>query len=206
MQYTSEEIRIAVTEARHRGTYVSAHAYTPESIAMAVDAGVHCIEHGNLIDDHTAALMAQASARMVPTLVTYQAMHDIGLQHGLPAANLAKNTLVLDSGLASLERAQRAGVTLGFGTDLIGEAQVRQNDELMIRARVQPAAEVLRSMWIVNAQLCRLEGKIGVLRPGAFGDVVISNVDPIDDIDAFARHETALSHVIQGGNLIVDRS
>lgn len=61
-------------------------------------------------------------------------------------------------------------------------------------------------MWIVNARLCHLEGGIGVLHPGAYGDVVISNIDPIDDIAAFARHETALSHVIQNGNVVVDRS
>ncbi len=206
VQYTTEEIRTVVTEAQHRGTYVSAHAYTSEAIAMAVDAGVHCIEHGNLMDDATASLIAHAGAVVVPTLVTYQAMHDIGRQHGLPAANLRKNTVVLDSGLESLERAHRAGVTLGFGTDLIGEAQPRQNEELTIRARVQPAVDVLRSMWVVNAQLCRLEGKIGVVCPGAFGDIVISNVDPLADITAFADHRTALTHVIQNGRVVVDRS
>ncbi len=205
VQYTTEEIRIIVTEAEHRGTYVAAHAYTPQAIAMAVEAGVHCIEHGNLMDDSTATLIADAGAVVVPTLVTYQAMHDIGREHGFPAANLAKNSVVLDSGLESLEKAHRAGVTLGFGTDLIGEAQPRQNEELAIRARVQPAIDVLRSMWIVNAQLCHLEGRIGVVQPGAYGDIVISNVDPIDDIAAFAEHETALTQVIQNGELVVDR-
>lgn len=206
VQYTPEEIRAVVTEASHRGTYVSAHAYTPEAIAMAVNEGVHCIEHGNLMDDATAALIVGAGAVVVPTLVTYQAMNDIGRQLGLPAANLAKNSVVLESGLASLELAQHAGITLGFGTDLIGEAQPRQNEELAIRAQVQPAADVLRSMWIVNAQLCHLEGRIGVLAPGAFGDVVISSVDPLDDLVAFAAHETSLTHVIQGGKVRVDRS
>lgn len=206
VQYTSEEIRIIVTEADHRGTYVAAHAYTPEAIVMAVNAGVQCIEHGNLMDDQSAALIADVGAVVVPTLVTYQAMHDLGRRHGLPEANLAKNSLVLDSGLESLERAHRAGVTLGFGTDLIGEAQPRQNDELAIRARVQPAVDVLRSMWTVNARLCQLEGRIGVLHPGAYGDVVISHVDPIDDIAAFSHHETALSHVIQNGDLVVNRT
>lgn len=206
VQYTTEEIRIVVTEAQHRGTYVAAHAYTPEAIAMAVDAGVHCIEHGNLMDDRTAALIAEAGAVVVPTLVTYQSMHDIGRQHGLPEANLRKNSVVLDSGLESLERAHRAGVTLGLGTDLIGEAQPRQNEELAIRARVQPAVDVLRSMWTVNAKLCRLEGKIGVISPGAFGDIVISDVDPIADITAFANHRTALTHVIQNGRIVVDRT
>lgn len=206
VQYTPEEIRAVVTEAAHRGTYVSAHAYTPESIAMAVDAGVKCIEHANLMDDATASLLADAGTVVVPTLVTYHAMNDIGRQLGLPAANLAKNSVVLESGLDSLERASKAGITLGFGTDLIGEAQPRQNEELAIRAQVQPAVEVLRSMWNVNAQLCHLEGRVGVLQPGAFGDVVISNVDPLDDLVAFADHETALSHVVQSGNLVVDRS
>jgi len=143
---------------------------------------------------------------MQPTLVTYHAMDDLGRQLGLPSANLAKNTVVLDSGLASLERAHDAGITLGFGTDLIGETQVRQNEELAIRSRVQPAVDVLRSMWNVNARLCRLEDRIGVLKPGAFGDVVISNVDPLEDLPAFAEHETSLSHIVQHGQLIVDRS
>ncbi|MFK7917742.1 MAG: amidohydrolase family protein [Ilumatobacter sp.] len=206
VQYTPEEIRTVVTEAQHRNTYVSAHAYTPESIAMAVNAGVHCIEHGNLMDDETASLVAESNAVVVPTLVTYHAMDDVGRQLGLPAANLAKNSVVLESGLASLELAHRAGVTMGFGTDLIGESQPRQNDELAIRGTVLPAQDVLRSMWLVNARLCHLEGRIGVLAPGAFGDVVISNVDPLDDLAGFAQHESALSHVIQHGTLVVDRS
>ena len=206
VQYTPEEIRTVVTEANHRNTYVAAHAYTPDAIAMAAREGVHSIEHGNLMDADTARLLADTGTVVVPTLVTYQAMNDIGEQLGLPRANLEKNRIVLESGLASLELACDAGVTLGFGTDLIGEAQPRQNEELAIRANVQPAADVLRSMWTVNAQLCHLEGRIGVIAPGAHGDVVISDVDPLDDLTAFARHETALTHVIQHGNVMVDRS
>ncbi len=65
---------------------------------------------------------------------------------------------------------------------------------------------MLRSMWTVNAQLCRLEGRIGVIAPGAFGGVVISNIGPLEDLTGFAQHETALSHVIQHGNVVVDRT
>lgn len=50
------------------------------------------------------------------------------------------------------------------------------------------------------------EGRIGVVAPDAFGDIVISNVDPLDDLAAFAQHETALSHVIQNGHVVVDRT
>ncbi|MGE5211123.1 MAG: metal-dependent hydrolase family protein, partial [Acidobacteriota bacterium] len=206
VQYTPAEIRAAVTEAAHRGTYVAAHAYLPEAIAMAVSEGVMSIEHGNLIDDETARLVADSDAVMVPTLVTYKAMNDVGASLGLPRTNLEKNTVVYESGLSSLEKATAAGVTLGFGTDLIGETQWMQNRELAIRAEVESSEAVLRSMWVVNARLCRMEGRIGVVAPGAHGDVIISRVNPLEDLVGFADHEQAFTHVIQSGNVVLDRS
>lgn len=205
VQYTPAEIRAAVTEAQHRGTYVAAHAYLPEAIAMAVSEGVFTIEHGNLIDDATARIVADSNAVMVPTLVTYKAMNDFGKSLGLPQANLDKNTVVYESGLASLEKATSAGVTLGFGTDLIGETQSMQNEELAIRGEVESAEAVLRSMWNVNPTLCKQEGKIGVIAPGAHGDLIVSKINPLDDLTAFAHHERAFTHVVQAGNVMVDR-
>lgn len=206
LQYTPAEIEAAVTEAAHRDTYVAAHAYTPEAISMAVANGVHTIEHGNLIDMDTATAVADAGAVIVPTLATYEAMHEMGAAMGLPAKNLAKNEIVYEAGLKAVQTAVEAGVTLGFGTDLIGEAQPRQNREFALRAEVQPAADVLRSMWLVNAQLCGVEGRAGVITPGAYGDVVISSVDPLADLSAFADHETAIRHVIQAGRVVIDRT
>lgn len=206
LQYTPDEVAAAVTEARHRGTYVAAHAYTPEAIQMAVANGVHTIEHGNLLDAATAKAIADAGSVLVPTLVTYRAMHELGERLGLPPTNLEKNSVVYEAGLASVEQAVAAGVTLGLGTDLIGESQPMQNLELAIRAEVQQASDVLRSMWVVNPRLCRLEGRIGVITPGAYGDVVVSNVDPLTDLPAFAEAGAAISHVIQGGTVVVERS
>jgi len=205
VQYTPGELEAAVLEARHRGTYVAAHAYSAEAIQQAVAAGVHSIEHGNLIDAQTAQQLADAGSVLVPTLVTYEAMDQLGEQLGLPKANRDKNTVVYEAGLASLEIADAAGVTMGLGTDLIGETQWMQNRELAIRAEVQSAEAILRSMWDTNARLCRLEGQVGVVAPGAFGDIVVSNVNPLDDIAAFAEPSTSLSHVIQAGRLMVDR-
>ena len=205
IQYTPEEIIAAVTEASHRGTYVAAHAYSPEAIAMAVSNGVHSVEHANLIDKPTAALVASKGAVMVPTLATYKAMNDVGTRLGLPAANQQKNVVVYESGLESLEIALEAGVTLGLGTDLIGETQSYQNSEMAIRAEVQSAADILRSMWVTNAELCRLKGKIGILTPGAFGDIVVSNVNPLDNIVAFADHEKAIDVVVKSGAIVVRR-
>lgn len=203
IQYTPEEIIVAVTEATHRGTYVAAHAYSPEAIEMAVVNGVHSVEHGNLIDKRTAEIVASKGAVMVPTLATYKAMNDVGGKLGLPASNQQKNVVVYESGLESLEIAVNAGVTLGLGTDLIGETQSYQNTEFAIRAEVQSAADILRSMWITNAELCHLVGKVGVVAPGAFGDIVVSNVNPLDNIVKFADHQSSLTHVIQNGKVVV---
>ena len=206
VQYTHAEVQAAVTEARHRNTYVAAHAYIPEAIQMAVSEGVHTIEHGNLIDASTAQLMVERGSVLVPTLVTYKAMNDLGERLGLPAKNLEKNSIVYEAGLASIEVAAEAGVIMGLGTDLIGETQRMQNDELLIRSEVQPVLDVLRSMWQVNPRLCHLDGDIGVIAPGAFGDLLVSNVDPLEDLAGFADHERALTHVVQAGRVVVDRT
>jgi imidazolonepropionase-like amidohydrolase len=202
IQYTPGEIAAACEEASHRHTYVSAHAYSAESIRMAVENGVHAIEHGNLIDAHAAAAVAARGAVMVPTLATYEAMEQLGAQLGLPAANREKNRVVYEAGLASLEIARRAGVALGFGTDLIGETQARQNREFAIRAQVETPAEILRAMYGVGARLCRLEGEIGVLAPGARADVVIVRKNPLENVAALAEPETNLGHVLLGGRVV----
>lgn len=205
LQYTPGELEAAVTEASHRGTYVAAHAYTPEAITQAVEAGIATIEHGNLIDDDAAELMADRSTVLVPTLVTYRAMADHGEALGLPETNRVKNAAVLERGLASLELARDHGVTMAFGTDLIGETQTLQATELAIRNEVLPAAEILTSMWVTTARICGLQHEIGVVEPGAYGDLVVSRVDPLTDLVAFSDVTAALSHVIQGGRIVADR-
>jgi imidazolonepropionase-like amidohydrolase len=202
VQYTAEEIAAATEEARHRQTYVAAHAYSPESIALAVANGVHSIEHGNLIDAAAAGAMNAHGAVLVPTLVTYEAMKEVGAALGLPRANLEKNERVFAAGLASLEIARSAGVTLGLGTDLIGETQSRQNRELAIRAEVEDPKQILHAMYVVNPRLCRLEGRIGVLEPGAFADLVVCRANPLDDVRPLAEPASALSHVVKAGALV----
>jgi len=201
VQYTSAEIAAVVEEAVHRQTYVAAHAYSPESIQMAVENGVHSIEHGNLIDAASAAAMKEHSAILVPTLATYEAMNVFGARFGLPQANLDKNNRVLEAGIASLDVARAAGVTMGFGTDLIGETQSRQAREFAIRAEAETGEQILRSMYVVNPKLCRLEGKIGTLAQGAQADIVLTRVNPLEDIASLAEAD-ALSHVIMGGKLV----
>ena len=202
VQYTTGEVAAAVQEATNRKTYVAAHAYTPEAITMAVENGVHSIEHGNLIDRDAALAVAKHNAVMVPTLVTYQAMAEVGKMLGLPQTNIDKNELVLEEGLKAVSIAKDAGVELGFGTDLLGETQNWQNREFAIRAGIEPARDILRSMYVVNPKLCRREGEIGILTPGANADVVVSRINPLDDIAAWADPAATLSTVIKGGSIV----
>ena len=90
LQYSEEEVRAIVEEAQAWHTYVLAHAYSPEAIRRSIDFGVRSIEHGNLIDRTTAEHVAGADAFVVPTLVTYDAMHRFGKEFGFPEGSMAK--------------------------------------------------------------------------------------------------------------------
>src|SRR3954452_20537399 len=124
LQFSVGEVEAAVQEARAFGRYVCAHAYTPDAITRAAHGGVRVIEHGNLINDATARLMAKKGMFMVANLVAYYAMKERAAEYGMSSDMLAKNDLVIDGGLRSLEVCKRAGVPVGYGTDLLGALQV----------------------------------------------------------------------------------
>lgn len=196
-QYSAGEIRAATDEAGRRGSYVAAHAYSPEAILHSVRNGVRSIEHGNLLDPGAAAEMAQAAAFLVPTLVTYDAMRRRGGELGLAGVSQSKNGEVLAAGVESIAVARRAGVDIGFGTDLMGELEDDQLLEFRIRCEVEDPLEVLRSATAVNA---RLIGRpdLGTVTPGGTADLVILSGDPRHDPSVLWDPERT---VIQGGRL-----
>jgi imidazolonepropionase-like amidohydrolase len=197
--YSVDEINAAVEEARDAQTYVAAHLYTAEAIARAVRCGVHSLEHCNRIDAPTARLAAQAGAIAVPTLVTYEALAQDGPALGLPPASIAKINDVRLAGLDSLSILRDAGVTMAFGTDLLGETHVRQNEEFAIRARVLPAAEILASVTTVAAELIGMQGRLGVVAAGALADLIVVDGSPLEDIALLANPERNIQLVMKGG-------
>jgi imidazolonepropionase-like amidohydrolase len=205
LQYSPEEMRAIVEEARGWRTYAMAHAYTPEAIARAVDAGVRTIEHGNLIDADTAESMARKGAYLVPTLVTYFAIDELGRALGFPEVSQRKVRDVLDAGLASLEIAKRAGVAMGFGTDLLGETHEQQSRELSIRARVLSPLEILRSATLTNAEILGRAGELGVVSPGARADLLLVDGNPLENLSLLEEQGKHLDVVMKGGELFVDR-
>ncbi|MDH4117456.1 MAG: amidohydrolase family protein [Acidimicrobiia bacterium] len=198
-QYSAEEIRAAVDEATRRGSYVAAHAYSAESIVHAVGNGVRTVEHGNLIDEPAARLMAERGAYLVPTLVTYSSMGRRGAELGLSKVGQEKNAEVLEAGLRSLEIARAAGVSIGLGTDLMGDLEVDQLDEFRIRCEAEDPVEVLRSATSVNASILG-RSDLGRIAPGCLADMVIFERNPFEDPSVLwdARART----VIQAGTVV----
>ncbi len=142
-QYSPEELRAIVEEAESWHTYVFAHACTPDAIRHAVNCGARTVEHGNLFDAETAALMAERGVFMVPTLATYDAMDRRGAELGLPDVSMQKLKSVLDAGLRSIEICKEAGVHMGLGTDLLGATQEDQSREFLVRSEVLTPHEII---------------------------------------------------------------
>ena len=202
--YSEDEIRAIVAEARARGTYVMAHAYTPDSIQRAVRFGVRTIEHGNLVDSETARVMAEHQAYAVPTLVTYEALTAEGAKYGLPPESVVKIASVRDAGLRSLEIFQRAGVKMGFGTDLLGESHRLQSDEFTIRAQVLSPAEVIASATTIGAEVLNMTGKLGRLTPGALADALVVDGNPFKDLACLTGQGERIPFVMKGGQVQFD--
>ncbi len=199
LQYSEEEMRAIVEEAQAWRTYVMAHAYSPEAIRRSIDFGVRSIEHGNLIDRATAEHVGGAEAFVVPTLVTYDALHRHGRELGFPEISMAKLGEVREAGLRSLEILRRAGVKIGYGTDLLGPMHRYQSREFVIRAEAMPAFDIIRSATTVNAELLNRAGELGVVAPGARADLIVVDGDPLADISLLDGQGEHLSHIMKGG-------
>ena len=199
LQFSMDEVRAAVEEAQAFGRYVCAHAYTPEAITRAAQAGVRTIEHGNLIDDASAKLMAEKGMFLVANLVAYYEMKKRAAEFGMNADMLAKNDLVIDGALRSLEICKRHGVPVAYGTDLLGQLQTEQSQEFALRAQVLSPLEIIRSATTIGARLLRMEGKLGCLTPGAFADLIALDGDPLKDLGLFQGQGERLAMIMKGG-------
>jgi imidazolonepropionase-like amidohydrolase len=205
LQFSMDEVAAAVEEAHAFGRYVCAHAYTPQAITRAATAGVRTIEHGNLIDDASAKLMAEKGMFLVANLVTYFEMKKHAAEYGMSSDMLAKNDLVIEGSLKSLVICKRHGIPVAYGTDLLGQLQVAQSEEFILRAQVLSPAEIIRSATTIGAQVVRMEGKIGCLKPGAFADLLVVDGNPLKDLKLFQGQGQHLSLIMKGGRLHKNR-
>ena len=204
-QYSAEELAAIVDEAEAWNTYVAAHAYTPRSIAHAVNCGVRTIEHANLIDADTARLVAAKSAYVVPTLVTFEALNDKGREFGLTEVSMDKLARVLDEGLRAVEICRAASVPLGLGSDLLGPLRDRQSRELVLQAEAQTVPEVLASATAVNAEILGMGGKLGVVAAGALADLLLVDGNPLEDLGLLQGQGRHLAVIMKDGVIHANR-
>jgi len=201
-QFSIDELRAICEEAEAANTYAMAHAYSPRAITRAVQAGVRSIEHGNLLDEASARVMAEHGAFLVPTLATYDALAREGERLGWSSLMLAKLDRVKDQGVEAIRIAKAAGVPIGFGTDLLGHMHDDQSIEFRLRLPAMSAAEVLQSATVVNARLMGQAGRLGVIASGALADLVVVDGDPTRDISLLEGQGENLPAIVKAGAFV----
>lgn len=201
-QYSEAEIRAITEECTRQGKYTAAHCQPTEAIRRCVEYGVRSIEHGTLIDEETAKFVVANEAFVVPTMATIFALRDLGPEQGVPDASMQKLYSIIDRSMTGLEVMKRAGVQMGFGTDLLGDMHTRQCTEFTIRREVLEPIDILRSATSVNAKLLDQEGKLGCIQPGAYADLLVVDGNPLDDIELLAANGENLSVIMADGELV----
>ena len=201
-QYREDEVRAIVNECVERRSYTSAHCHPTSAIRRCVEFGVRCIEHGTLIDDETAAFVAERGAYIVPTMAIIFALRELGPSLGFPKESQSKLDEVFDEAVSGMDRMRNAKVKIGFGTDLLGETYTRQCTEFAIRSEVFTPLEILRQVTSGSAEILQMDGKLGCVAPGAFADLIVVDGDPFQDIGLLGRSGGAVPLIMRGGSLV----
>ena len=199
LQYSTDEIVAIVDEATRAGRYVMAHVYNTDGIRRAVECGIRTIEHGNFLDDQTAEVMAKHEAFLVPTLVTYRADAKYGPSFGWSKDSERKNQEVLEAGVKSLEIAMRAGVKIGYGTDLCWSPKTYQPEGLLVHNEVMSPTEAIKNATIINAEIVRMENQLGVITPGALADLLAIDGDPTQDLSVLQNEGEHMPMIMANG-------
>jgi imidazolonepropionase-like amidohydrolase len=189
--FTEAELRAAVEAAENWGTYVAAHAFTPAAIRGAIAAGVKCIEHGTLMDEPTAKLIAEKGIWL-----SQQPLPD-ALKLGFPEGSVqrAKAEEVWPGIAKSYELAKKYKIKTAWGTDVLFSRALAQQQGAILASLVRwyTPAEALVMATSTNAELLALSGKrnpypgkLGVVEQGAYADLLLVDGNPLDNINLIA--------------------
>lgn len=199
-QFTLDEMRAAVEEARARHTYVAAHAHNTDAIRLGLQAGIESFEHGTFLDDDTAVLMAAAGVALVPTLTVARRWNaDPG---DVPLS--ARERLVdLEQGMSNAVRlAVRHGVVMGSGSDLIGPDQRGRGEEIGLKSDLIGAMGAIVSATATNARILR-RPDLGTVEVGKVADLIAVDGDPLAEPWLLADPARVMV-VVQGGRIVKD--
>jgi len=199
LQFTDAEILAAVDEAAMRGSYIFAHCHPDIAIRRCSELGVRCIEHVSMVSPETAAIMARNGTYGVPTLAVVHAFYEDGAKFGLPAASIGKMQNLLEAMTEGLVHMKNAGVKIGFGTDLLAEHNDRQGIEFALRANVLDPYDILISATSVAAEIIMEEGRLGVVAPGAYADILLVDGNPMRDVTILGQDGRNFPVIMKAG-------
>jgi imidazolonepropionase-like amidohydrolase len=205
-QYSVEELRAAVEAAENWGTYVMVHAYTPRAVRQSIEAGVKCIEHGQLLDEATAKLMADKGIwwSLQPFLDDPAAPS--AFAEGTP--NRIKQLQMFAGTDTAYRLAKKYRIRTAFGTDALFSSRTaaQQNAMLLRLQRWYTNAEILRMATADNAELLQLSGlrspypgRLGVVEAGALADLLLVDGDPLANLELLGDPARTLLVIMKDG-------
>ncbi|MGH8031077.1 MAG: amidohydrolase family protein [Luteimonas sp.] len=202
IQFSDEEVIAMVDEVERHGAYCTSHVIPDAAIKRAIKLGVHCLEHGTLIERDTARMAADKGTYIVPTMAIIASLARRGRELGYPPQAIAKLALVKDEALPHLQYMKDAGVKIGFGTDLLGDLEEDQCTEFALRSPIFSNHELLVQATSMNAEIIGAKGKLGVIKPGAFADVLLVDGDPLSDIQVLAQDGATMPVIMKDGKFV----
>jgi imidazolonepropionase-like amidohydrolase len=206
--FTEAELRTAVEAAENWGTYVTVHAYTSAAIQRAIAAGVKCIDHGHLMDEATAKLMADKGIWL--SLQPFLDDED-AVQFPPGSIQAYKKAQVISGTDRAYGYAKKYGIKTAFGTDILFSPQLahRQGAMLAKMTRWYSPAELLKMATSVNAELLALSGlrspypgKLGVVEEGALADLILVDGNPLENIQLIADPAKTFFVIMKDGRLV----
>jgi imidazolonepropionase-like amidohydrolase len=201
-EWSAEEIRAIGDEARRKGVRLAVHAHLPAHIREAVEAGADTIEHGTLVDEPTARLMAERAVYLVPTFLALHRMAREGDRLGQPAWSVAQARTLAAGHHEAVRIALAAGTPIAMGTDCSGFAAGRMGENArelahMVAAGMTPM-EAIVAATATAARAIGLPGEVGSLQPGKHADLVAVAADPTADVRALEH----VAFVMQRGRVV----
>jgi imidazolonepropionase-like amidohydrolase len=204
--FTEAELRAAVEAAENWGTYVVAHAFTPAAIRGAIAAGVKCIEHGFLMDETIAELMAEKGV----WLSMQPLPEDLRLGFPVGSVQRAKADEVWPGIARTYALAKKYKLKTAWGTDVLFSRALAQQQGAILAslARWYTPAEVLVMATSTNAELLALSGKrnpypgkLGVIEEGALADLLLVDGNPLEDINVVADPDKNFLVIMKDGQI-----
>jgi imidazolonepropionase-like amidohydrolase len=204
MTFTEEELHAAVEAAENWGTYVTVHAFTSAAIQRSIAAGVKCIEHGFLMDEATARLMAEKGIWLSTQPLPEE------MRTGLPVGSVQRTKAdeVWPGITRTYELAKKYKLKTAWGTDVLFSHALakRQGAILASLARWYTPAEALAMATGTNGELLTLSGKrtpypgkLGVVEQGALADLLLVNGNPLENLNLVAYPDKNFVVIMKDG-------